>query len=111
MCFVMKMSWFFQFMFLIKNVKTLWIYYDDKSHYVYIKDYNTFMFHKTKNKSKKWFCKSCLQCFSSENVLIKHEEDCLSINSKESVNLEKGIIEFENYFKQLKLFQTITSSI
>ena len=26
---------------------------DDKSHYVYIKDFNRFMFHKTKNKSKK----------------------------------------------------------
>ena len=26
---------------------------DDKSHYVYIKDFNTFMFHKTKNKNKK----------------------------------------------------------
>ena len=44
---------------------------NDKSHYVYIKDFNRFMFHKTKNKNKKWFCKSCLQCFSSENVLIK----------------------------------------
>ena len=74
---------------------------DDKSHYVYIKDFNTFTFHKTKNKNKKWFCKSCLQCFSSENVLIKHKEDCLSINGKQSVKLEKGIIEFKNYFKQL----------
>ena len=35
---------------------------DDKSHYVYIKDFDRFMFHKTKNKNKKWFCKSCLQC-------------------------------------------------
>ena len=26
---------------------------DDKSHYMYIKDFNTFMFHKTKNKNKK----------------------------------------------------------
>ena len=26
---------------------------DDKSHYVYIKDFNTSMFHKTKNKNKK----------------------------------------------------------
>ena len=34
-------------------------------------------------------------------MLIKHKEDCLSINGKQSVNLEKGIIEFENYFKQL----------
>ena len=49
---------------------------DDKSHYVYIKDFDRFMFHKTKNKNKKWFCKSCLQCFSSENVLIKHKENC-----------------------------------
>ena len=34
---------------------------DDKSHYAYIKDFNRFMFHKTKNKNKKWFCKSCLK--------------------------------------------------
>ena len=33
---------------------------DDQSHYVYIKDFNIFMFHKTKNKNKKWFCESCL---------------------------------------------------
>ena len=59
------------------------------------------MFYKTKNKNKKWFCKSCLQCFSSENVLIKHKENCLSINGKQSVKLEKGIIEFENYSKQI----------
>ena len=42
----------------------------DKLHYMNIKDFNKFMFHKTKNKNKKWFSKSCLQCFSSENVLI-----------------------------------------
>ena len=33
---------------------------DNKSHYVYVKDFNTFMFYKTKNKNEKWFCKSCL---------------------------------------------------
>ena len=64
-----------------------------------IKDFNTFMFHKTKNKNKKWFCKSCLQCFSSENVLIKYKEDCLSINGQQSINLEN--FEFKNYFKPL----------
>ena len=74
---------------------------DDKSHYVYIKDFDRFMFHKTKNKNKKWFCRKCLQCFSSESVLIKHKENCLSINGKQSLKLEKGIIEFENYFKQI----------
>ena len=73
---------------------------DDKS-YVCIKDFDRFMFHKTKNKNKKQFCRSCLQCFSSESVLIKHKENCLSINGKQSVKLEKGIIEFENYSKQM----------
>ena len=57
---------------------------------VYIKDFNRFMFHKTKNKNKKYFCKSCLQCFSSKNVLTKHKEVCLSINGGQSVRLEKG---------------------
>ena len=74
---------------------------NDKPHYVYIKDFNRFMFHKTKNKNKKYFCKSCLQCFSSKNVLTKHKEVCLSINGAQSVRLEKGTIEFKNYFKQI----------
>ena len=74
---------------------------DDKSHYVYIKDFDRFMFHKTKNKNKKWFCRSCLQCFSSESMLIKHKKDCLSINGKQSVKLEQGITEFGNYSKQI----------
>ena len=59
------------------------------------------MFNKTKNKNKKYFCKSCLQCFSCKNVLIKHKEACLSINGAQSVRLEKGTIEFKNYFKQI----------
>ena len=65
---------------------------DDKSHYVYIKDFNRFMFHKTKNKNKKWFCKSCLQCFSSKNVVTEHKEDCLIIIGKQSVKVGKGIM-------------------
>ena len=70
----------------------------NKSH-VYVKDFNRFMFHKTKNKNKKYFCKSCLWCFGSKNVLTKHKNDYLSINGLQSVRLEKGTIEFKNYFK------------
>ena len=65
------------------------------SHYVYIKDFDRFMFHKTKNKNKKYFCKS------GKNVLTEHKELCLSINGAQSVRLEKGTIEFKNYFKQI----------
>ena len=59
------------------------------------------MFHKTKNKNEEWFCKSYLHCFSNENVLIKHKEDCQSFNGVKSVNVEEEIIKFENYSKQL----------
>ena len=71
----------------------------DKSHYVYIGDFNRFIFPKTKNKNKKYFCKCCLQCFSSKNVLTKHKE--VSINAAQSLRLEKGTIGFKNYFKQI----------
>ena len=74
---------------------------NDKPYYVYIKDFKRFMFYRTKNKNKKWFCKSCLQCFSSENILIKRKEICLSINGKQAVKLGEGIIKFENYLKQI----------
>ena len=59
------------------------------------------MFDKTKNKNKKYFCKSCLQCFSSKNVLTGHKKDCLSINGTQSVKLEEGTIKFTKYFKQM----------
>ena len=67
------------------------------------------MFHKTKNKNKKYFCKSCLQCFSSEHVLTEHQKVCLSINGAQYLGLEKGTIEFKNYFKQIPvLFKIYT---
>ena len=84
-----------------ESIDLLLLIENNKSHYVYIKDFNSFMFHKTKNKNKKWFCKSCLQCFSSKNVLRKHKEDYLSINGTQSVDVEEGIIKFENYSKQV----------
>ena len=54
-----------------------------------------------KTKNKKWFCRSCLQCFSDKNVLTNHKENCLNINGVQSVKLEKGIIEFKNYCRQI----------
>ena len=73
---------------------------ENKSHYVYIKDFNRFMWNK-KNKNKKYFCKFWIQCFSSEPVLIEHNENYVTINGKQSVKLKRGSVSFENYFKQL----------
>ena len=68
---------------------------ENKSHHVYIKDFDRFLFLKTKDKKKK------IQCFSSKNVLTEHKEVGLSINEAHSVRLEKGTIEFKNYFKRI----------
>ena len=70
---------------------------ENKSHYVYIKDFDRFLGNKTKNKNKKY----CLQCFSSEKILIKHKKSCLILNGKQSVKLKSSSISFKNYFKQL----------
>ena len=75
--------------------------YEKKNHYVYIKDFNRFMFNKTKCKNKKYFCKSCFQCFSSEIVLDNHKSTCLSINCEQTVKLSDGSTSFTNYSRQI----------
>ena len=35
--------------------------------------------------------------------MTKHKEDCLSINGAQSVKVEKGTIDFKNYFKQIQV--------
>ena len=82
-------------------INLLMINDEDKSHYVYIKDFNRFMCNKTKCKNKKHFCRYCLQCFSSEKVLTEHKEVCLEINGKQIVKLRSGLIKLKYYFKQL----------
>ena len=85
-CLVMKMAWVFKIYISDQkfgdSMDLFHLIDDDKSHYVYIKNFDRFMFHKTKNKNKKLFCRSCLQCFSRESVSIKHKEIFLSINDK-----------------------------
>ena len=76
---------------------------ENKSHYVHIKAFDRFLFHKTKNENKKYFHKSCLQCFNRKNVLTEHKNVCLSINGTQSVRIEKGTIKFKYYFKQIPL--------
>ena len=71
----------------------------DKSHYVFIKDFNRFMCNKTKCRTKRHFCKYCLQFFTSGRVLIEHKETCLKINGKQNVNFKSGSIKFKNHIK------------
>ena len=58
-------------------------------------------FIKQKIKTKNTFVRVVYSAFVVRMCWQKHKEHCLSINGKQSVKLEKGIIEFENYFKQI----------
>ena len=48
----------------------------EDSHYVFIKDFIRLMFSevKTKNQHKKHFCVSCLQNFTTKEILNSHRE-------------------------------------
>ena len=102
------------------HMELLLITEDENNHYVLIKDFNKFMFGQTKHEHKKYFCMNCLQCFSREDVLTEHKNNCISINGKQAIKMpEKGEqVFFKNHQKQLPVpfviyadFEAITEKI
>ena len=53
-----------------------------KTHYVLIKDANTFTYNHTLHRGRQYFCRYCLQAFSTEEVLKRHLKYCFKINGK-----------------------------
>ena len=47
---------------------------ENKPHYIYIRDFGRFMCNKAECTNKKRFRRYCLQCFSSEEILVEHRE-------------------------------------
>ena len=85
------------------HMELLLITEDKNKHYVLIKDFNRFMYNKTKHEHKKHFCMHCLQCFSSERVLNNHKDNCIQINGIQAVKMpdkDKNILKFNNFNKQ-----------
>ena len=85
------------------HMELLLITEGENNHYILIKDFNKFMFNQTKHEHRKYFCMYCLQCFSREDVLTEHKNNCISINGKQAINMpEKGDkVYFKNNHKQL----------
>ena len=84
-------------------LKVLLISNEEKSHYVFIKDFNRLMYSKTKHKDRKHFCMACLQNFTTKEILNNHRETCLSINGTQAVIYETGKIKFKNFDKQIPI--------
>ena len=83
-------------------MNVLMIHKGDKSHYVYVKDFNRLMFNVNKNGGKKLLCMRCLQHFSSEIILKKHKENCLLVNGEQRVKLDGGYVTFKNYSNKMR---------
>ena len=88
-----------------QELTVLLISNEEKSHYVFIKDFNRLMYSevKTKNQHKKHFCMSCLQNCTTKEILNNHRERCLLINDTQAVKYETGVIKFKNYEKQIPI--------
>ena len=87
----------------IHHMELLVLTENDKTHYVLIKDFNKFMYNKTKHKERKHFCMHCLQCCTSEKVLSTHKNNCIQLNGTQAVkmpNKDNNILKFNNYHKQ-----------
>ena len=75
----------------------------DKSHYVFTKDFNRLTFSRTKHKNKKHYCMSCLQNFTTEEILSNHKKQFLLSNRCQAVYYKSGIIKFTNHNKQMPI--------
>ena len=104
-----------------KHMELLLITEDENKHYVLIKDFNRFMYNQTKHEHKKHFCMHCLQCFSSEEVLNNHKNNCIQVNGTQAVKMpdkNNNILKFNNFNKQQPVpfviyadFEAITEKI
>ena len=86
-----------------KHMNLLLITEDKNEHYVLIKDFNRFMFNQTKHENRKHFCMHCLQCFSSEEVLNDHKNNCIQVNGTQAIKMpdkDNNILKFDNFHKQ-----------
>ena len=68
-----------------QELNVLLISNEEKSHYVFIKNFNRLMYSKTKHQHKKHFCMSCLQNFTTKEILNSHRERCLLINDTQAL--------------------------
>ena len=93
---------------------------DTKSHYVLIYNFNRLMFNFSKHKETKHFCRCCLHCFSSKNLLERHKGKCFLINGTQAIEMpaEGSKIYFKNHHKMqpvpfviYAVFEAITEKI
>src|SRR2546426_1071834 len=86
-----------------KHIDLLVTSREDEHHYVWIKNFNKLFSQQTKHHGKKYFCKNCIQCFSSVEVLEKHNPNCIVLNGTQKIELPKegSNLEFKSLNKTI----------
>ena len=81
----------------------LLIWKEEKQHYVWIKDFNRFMFRQNRHRHRLHFCRYCLQYFGSEEILNNYKSNCIVVNGKQAIRMPKigDLVQFKNFHKQL----------
>ena len=76
-----------------------------KKHYVFIKDFNIFIYYHALYRGRKHFCRYFLQDFSKAEILKSHVNDCFKINGKQMIKMPKigEYVRFKNYENKMKL--------
>ena len=77
---------------------------EGKRHYVLIKYFNTLMYDQTLHDRRKYFCRWCLQFFSTAEIVRIHVVDCFKINDEQIIKmLTKGEYDrLKNYRRKIK---------
>ena len=90
----------------------------EKQHYVLVKDFNRMVYNTTNDQHRKHFCMHCLQCFSTEEILTKHNENCMVINGEQAIRMPqkgKNTLQFQNHHRQMPVpfedFEAITEKV
>ncbi|CAG2243460.1 unnamed protein product [Mytilus edulis] len=78
-------------------IDLLYIESNENTHYCLIKDLNSFMCDKNRNKS--FICRNCLQGFQREETLIKHKKICYDNEHCKTIMPKPGknILKFNNH--------------
>ena len=77
----------------------------ETNHYVWIKNFNKLCAGVTKNTSKKFFCKHCIQHFPSKERLEKHLMDCIVLTKCQAIQMpnEGEVIKFKSFRETVKI--------
>ena len=88
-----------------KHVDLLVTSNSETNHYVWIKNFNKLCFNVNKHGGKKFFCKHCIQHFTSEANLQKHIKDCMVLNGCQAIGMpaEGTVTKFKSFRETVKI--------